>query len=162
MRRSIPYTGLVLAGLALTALSATGQSSPFTASDLVRLDRVGAPALSPAGDQVVFTLRRTDMQANRGRVDLWLAGTAGGDPRRLTSHNASDSQPAWSTDGEHIYFLSKRVNDASCGGLHRAGARPCLSASCPWTSPVSACCPTAAERWWRCGCSRTATRWAAR
>jgi dipeptidyl aminopeptidase/acylaminoacyl peptidase len=95
-------------GLALVATTSTSHSSPFTAADLVRLDRVGAPVLSPDGNQVVFTLRQTDMAANKGRVDLWLTSTARPAPRRLTSHEANDSQPAWSSSGEHVYFLASR------------------------------------------------------
>ncbi|MDJ0879960.1 MAG: S9 family peptidase [Halieaceae bacterium] len=98
----------LILGLATLVTAVSSHSSPFTAADLVRLDRVGAPVLSPAGEQVVFTLRKTDIEANKGRVDLWLASVADGTPSRLTSHEANDSQPAWSANGEHVYFLSAR------------------------------------------------------
>ena len=45
-------------------------AEPFTAEHLVRLDRVGAPHVSPDGSQVVYTLRKTDMEAGKGRYDL--------------------------------------------------------------------------------------------
>ncbi|MEE4217074.1 MAG: S9 family peptidase [Xanthomonadales bacterium] len=80
----------------------------FTAEHLVKLDRVGAPALSPDGEQVVYAVRKTDMEAGKGRYDLWLSPVAGGTPRQLTRHEASDNDPAWSADGESIYFLSTR------------------------------------------------------
>lgn len=83
-------------------------AAPFTAEDLVRLDRVGAPSLSPDGGQIVYTLRTTDMQANAGRYDLWRTSIDGETTRQLTSHEANDTDPAWSPDGKYVYFLSSR------------------------------------------------------
>ena len=95
---------LVLPWLAASAALA----EPFTAEHLVRIDRVGAPAVSPAGDLVVFALRQTDMDADKGSYDLWLSTIDGATPRRLTTHEANDTSPAWSPDGRNILFLSSR------------------------------------------------------
>ena len=70
-------------------------AEPFSAEHLVRLNRVGAPSVSPDGSQVVYTLRTTDMEANKGRFDLWLSTVDGDTPRQLTSHEANDTDPAW-------------------------------------------------------------------
>jgi dipeptidyl aminopeptidase/acylaminoacyl peptidase len=86
----------------------TALAEPFTADHLVRLDRVGAPVLSPDGQKVVYSLRTTDMEANKGRYDLWWTNVSDGKTQRLTSHEANDSAPAWSPDGQHVYFLSSR------------------------------------------------------
>ncbi len=97
--------------LAGHAVPAAGQArQPFTVQDLVRLKRISEPALSPDGRTVVFTVRETDMAANRGRTDLWTldVATKGALPRRLTSHTANDSSAQWSADGRHIYFASTR------------------------------------------------------
>ena len=61
---------------------------PFSVEDLVRLKRVSEPALSPDGATVAFSVRETDMDANRGRQDLWSLDltTKGAQPRRLTTH----------------------------------------------------------------------------
>jgi dipeptidyl aminopeptidase/acylaminoacyl peptidase len=80
----------------------------FTVEHLVRIDRIGAPAVSPAGDLVVYAVRHTDMEADKGRYDLWLSTIDGDEPRRLTTHEANDTSPAWSPDGQHILFLSSR------------------------------------------------------
>lgn len=94
--------------IAALLLSNAALAEPFTAEHLVRLDRVGAPVLSPDGSLVAFPLRKTDMEANKGRYDLWLTRVSDGDTRRLTSHEANDTEPAWSPDGRFIYFLSSR------------------------------------------------------
>jgi dipeptidyl aminopeptidase/acylaminoacyl peptidase len=84
------------------------QAEPFTAEHLVTIDRIGSPVVSPDGESVVYTLRSTDLEADRGRVDLWTSPVAGGEARQLTTHPANDSSPAWSPDGRYILFLSNR------------------------------------------------------
>ena len=92
----------------LIALVAPVCAEPFTAEHLVMIDRIGAPAVSPDGSAVVYPVRRTDLDADKGRYDLWMSPVAGGDARRLTTHEANDTSPAWSPDGRHILFLSRR------------------------------------------------------
>ena len=65
----------------LAALATT----PFTAADLVALNRVSDPQVSPDGRYVAYVIRETDLEANKGRTGVWLLdGTAGAPPRRLT------------------------------------------------------------------------------
>jgi dipeptidyl aminopeptidase/acylaminoacyl peptidase len=81
----------------------------LTAADLVGLARVSEPALSPDGRQLVYTQRETDLEADRGRTDLWLVDIdGGGEPRRLTSHEENDSGADWTADGSGMFFLSSR------------------------------------------------------
>src|SRR5436190_3699069 len=110
--------GLALAGLvAVTtpaavagAAQAAGAGAPFTVDDLVRLERITDPQLSPDGRQLAFVQRQTDMDANKGRTSLWLLDLAPrrAAPRRLTGGKASDSSPRWSPDGRALYFISTR------------------------------------------------------
>ncbi|MEM8983940.1 MAG: S9 family peptidase [Pseudomonadota bacterium] len=86
------------------------RAEPFTAEHLVSIARIGTPAISPDGTMVVYALRTTDLDADKGRYDLWLSSIAGGDARRLTTHEANDTAPAWSPDGRHVLFLSNRGN----------------------------------------------------
>jgi len=92
----------------LSLMIPVSRAEPFTAEHLVMIDRIGSPAVSPDGQSVVYTLRRTDLEADRGRYDLWISPVAGGDARQLTTHIANDTSPAWSPDGGHILFLSQR------------------------------------------------------
>ncbi|MDH3778854.1 MAG: S9 family peptidase, partial [Gammaproteobacteria bacterium] len=53
-------------------------------------------------------MRKTDMEAGKGRYDLWLTTIDGKVTRQLTTHEANETDPAWSADGKHVYFLSAR------------------------------------------------------
>ncbi len=122
MIRLRPFTALL--GLLLIASAAHAQSrQPFSIDDLVRLKRVSDPALSPDGRTVVFTVRETDMSANRGRTDLWSLDvlTKGAQPRALTSHPENDSSAQWSSNGQHIYFLSSRSGSSQVWRLSVLG-----------------------------------------
>ncbi len=104
MRRCL----MILAFACLTAAGAVGaETEPFDVGDLVAMERVGDPRPSPDGSTVAFPVTEMDLEANRGRTDLWLAATNGSGARRLTSHEASDSSPRWADD-RLLYFLSAR------------------------------------------------------
>ena len=82
-------------------------SAPFTAEHLVRIDRVGAPVVSPAGDRVVYAVRHADIDADKGRYDLWLSDLDGGEAVQLTTNEANDTSPAWSPNGRYVLFLPR-------------------------------------------------------
>ncbi len=88
--------------------SAAENPHPFTVHDLLAMDRISGPRVSPDGKRIVFSLRVTDLDANKGRTDLWLLNADGTGLRRLTSDPAGSSDPAWHPDNRTVYFLSPR------------------------------------------------------
>lgn len=58
------------------------------------------PTLSPDGKQVAFSA-----DSGTGNFDLFVVGTDGGEPRRLTASADRDLHPAFSPDGQTIAFL---------------------------------------------------------
>ncbi|MBE0460377.1 MAG: S9 family peptidase [Candidatus Aminicenantes bacterium] len=84
------------------------ETHPFSIHDMLAMDRISDPQVSPDGKWIVFTLRITDLEANKGRTDLWLVGVDGKGLRRLTTHPAGDFNPRWSPCGKLIWFLSTR------------------------------------------------------
>jgi len=73
--------------------------------------RPGQPSLSPDGRWAAVEVTTYDMKENAGTSDIWLVATDASSQRRLTTHPARDSAPAWSPDGKWIAFLSKREGD---------------------------------------------------
>ncbi len=97
----------------LMTFSASDASSavprPFTARDLVMLDRVSDPHLSPDGEEVLYTVRSTDYTANRAKYALWMLAVndpASAHALPVSRGGASDGR--WAPDGKTIYFLSSR------------------------------------------------------
>ncbi len=81
---------------------------PFDVHDLLAMERVGDPQVSPDGKRVVFVNRVIDLEKNRGVPDLWLVNVDGTGLRRLTTHESGSHSPRWSADGEWIWFMSGR------------------------------------------------------
>jgi dipeptidyl aminopeptidase/acylaminoacyl peptidase len=99
--------------LGVALLAATGaQAAPrgFTIDDLVRLERVGSPALSPDATRVIYTVRSTNMEKNKGNTQLWMLDlrNVAAAPVRLTQGETSNTDPEWSPSGDAVYFLSSR------------------------------------------------------
>ncbi|TFW29954.1 S9 family peptidase [Duganella callida] len=113
---------MLLLGAAM-ASSAVAAPRGFTVEDLVNMERVGAPVLSPDATRVVYTVRATDMDKNRGNTQLWLLDLRHPQaaPLRLTQAAASSSDPVWSPHGDAIYFLSGRSGSSQVWRLPLGG-----------------------------------------
>ena len=104
----------MLSAAALAASSAVAAPRGFAVEDLVRLERVGSPALSPDASRVVYTVRSTNMEKNKANTQLWMIDLRSATPKpvRLTQGDASSTDPEWSPKGDAIYFLSARAGSS--------------------------------------------------
>jgi dipeptidyl aminopeptidase/acylaminoacyl peptidase len=83
----------------------------ITVEHLWRMDRLGAPSLSPDGAQAAISVTSYNMEDNKSSSSLWLLSTLGGQPRRLTSCGEKDGQPRFSPAGDRIAFIAKREQE---------------------------------------------------
>ena len=103
---------LLLALLApFAAVGADAVKAPLTIRDLVAYERVSSPTLSPNGRLALFSLRQTDLAANRGKAGLWIEDLFARDaapPVRFTAEGLNVNSPSFSPDGQNVYFLSAK------------------------------------------------------
>ncbi len=105
--------------VAATALVA---AKGLTVDDMLAMQRVSDPQVSPDGKWVAFSVRETDLDANRGRFDIWVTAVDGSTPAtRLTSHPEVDNEGRWSGDGKWLYFMSTRSGRSQVWRIKPAG-----------------------------------------
>jgi dipeptidyl aminopeptidase/acylaminoacyl peptidase len=81
----------------------------MTPQDLITLKRVGAPAVSPDGQWVVWQQTDTDPASYKRTTGLWRVAAKGGTPERIADlADAGENSPAFSADGKRLYFLSDK------------------------------------------------------
>jgi dipeptidyl aminopeptidase/acylaminoacyl peptidase len=90
---------------------------PMTFLDGQMMRQAGAPALSPDGRFMLYTVSVPDWKEARRQSDIYLVSTQQGlsSTRQLTfTKDKNETSPQWSRDGSFFLFLSDR--DAPAGG----------------------------------------------
>ncbi|HEX8603308.1 MAG TPA: S9 family peptidase [Pseudoduganella sp.] len=126
--------GIALAAAALAATpGAMAAPRGLTIEDLASMERVGSPVLSPDASRVVYTVRSTSLEKNRGNTQLWMIDLRAAKPvpQQLTSHDASSSDPEWSASGDAVYFLSSRSGSSQVWRLPVGGGEAVKVTSLP-------------------------------
>ena len=109
MRMPTPPLGASALAFALLSAATLAQApNPPSIDDVINLKRVGAPAISPDGQQVAFTIRETNWEENAYETEIWIGDASTGQSRQVTHARGASSQPAWSPDGSTLAFVSDR------------------------------------------------------
>jgi len=91
----------------------------FTWQDMIALNRLGDPQVSPDGRWVVYSVTATDVEANRRSGALFMMDlNAPGEPVRPAINEGGANTARWGADGK-LYFLSGRSGSSQ---VWRAGA----------------------------------------
>ena len=92
----------------ICAAAAFGQKQPFDVQTMMRLNRIGEPALSPDGRTVAFTVQTVDLDKNTKPKQIYTVSVNGGLPHQTTRDGTANERPRWSPDSRQIYYISNR------------------------------------------------------
>jgi dipeptidyl aminopeptidase/acylaminoacyl peptidase len=121
---------MILPILCLSLLAAASPP-PFTASAMMRLQRIADPQVSPDGRSVAYQATQVDTTTWARNSDIWVIPAAGGTPRRITEDPKSDVRPRWSPDGRRLAFVSTRDGGAQVWVVDAGGGTPRKVTSLP-------------------------------
>jgi len=99
-----------------TPLVAAPNAHPMAVQDLLTLKRVGAPVGAPDGSTVVWQQTETDPATLERKTGLWWS-TQGDSPAPFVDGDANS--PAFSPDGQRVYFLSSRSGSSQIWVMER-------------------------------------------
>jgi len=107
------FLSLPLVLLFAVAFNTNAQTkTPLTHEAMWMLKRVGAPAPSPDGKWVLFSMVEPAYDEKDQTSDLWIVpGDGSAKPRRLTFTKGGESGVAWSPDSRQIVFSARREGD---------------------------------------------------
>lgn len=79
------------------------------------------PTLSPDGKWILLVGESSLQNGNTQyrNTDIYVCAPDGSDLRQLTYHAADDLSPAWSTNGNYIYFISQRGSATGVANIWR-------------------------------------------
>ncbi|ONF95763.1 alpha/beta hydrolase family protein [Sphingomonas jeddahensis] len=99
---------LLSASLAALAIAAApAQARQLTIEDVTMLSRIGAPTVSKDGRWMVWAQRETDLDADRGRFDLWRLdlSRSGAQPQKLLADPQVDENDPQIV-GTSVYYTA--------------------------------------------------------
>lgn len=122
---------LLTTALGIGLAAAARGEHPFRFDDLARVERLTTFCLSPDGKRLAYAVTIPDVEENGSRSAIWIQTAGGGEPLRLTSGQAKDSDPLFSPDGRFLAFLSNRDGRSQIWAIDLAGGEPRRATSFP-------------------------------
>lgn len=104
MRKTI----LLAAIIGTSALSSAAFARPITETDLATMKRLSGATASPDGTVIAYQLRETDLDANKGKTDLYML-KIGANPQPMlfaSKPDKNEHDPAFAPDGKSIFYIS--------------------------------------------------------
>lgn len=94
--------------LPLLSINSHAQKKSMSVVEFLNIPGIGSPALSPNGNQFIYSLSESDWKKNKQISHIWRADFTGQNQLKLTNGENGESDASWSPDGSKIAFISKR------------------------------------------------------
>ncbi len=131
MKRLAFHSVAPIVAFAMIVFCAQAQTKhAMTFDDLISMQRVSDPHISPDGKWVAFVLATPDKEANRNASNIWLIPAAGGATKQLTN-SGHDNSPRWSPDGKRVAFISSRDGESQIYFVAVEGGEPTRLTNAP-------------------------------
>jgi len=113
MKRNLKIKGFSLLSILFPLFAhAQGESQPMTIDNLMALQSISSPQISPDGDWVAYVVRSRDMEEDKSNTQIFMVAISGGEPIPMTDKETSASDPQWSPDGNFLSFTARKGADA--------------------------------------------------
>jgi len=80
----------------------------LTIDDLFRIKLLDAPAISPDGKKIAFTLKWVEQNKNKYFSNIYIVNLENNKIIQFTRGEHSDRRPKWSPDMKYLAFISNR------------------------------------------------------
>ena len=108
-------------GVDLPRIGSSYSSSPYVLVSDDAGRNVGAPAWSPDGTRIAYSLQTS---ASPLHFSVYVISSSGGAPEALVDHPSVNTAPAWSPDGSKIAFVSTRSGNSDIWVIPSTGGVP--------------------------------------
>lgn len=104
--------GFLVPFTSFAAFADSAKKRDITLDDLAKLQRVGAPQVSPDGAWVLYSVSQVDTKEDKSQTHLWMVKWDGSAQVQLTFGKEGAGSAKFSPDGKWISFLSSRPGPA--------------------------------------------------
>jgi dipeptidyl aminopeptidase/acylaminoacyl peptidase len=99
---------VILASIVPCHSARAQQRQRLTFGDLLKVQRISDPQVSPDGKWIAYVVATPDLSSNEMVSHIWRVPASGGEPHQLTRGSGPDERPRWSPDSKSIAFISGR------------------------------------------------------
>ncbi len=107
----------------LTATARASEPRAASVEDVLSLESVTDPRISPDGRWVAYVVTKMDFEESSNDSAIWAValGEVPAEPVRLTSHDGVNDTPRWSSDSSWLMFASDRSGSRQVHGIRPDG-----------------------------------------
>lgn len=97
---------LFTVAICLLAINTSAQKKAFAIEDLYKIHNAGAPAVSPDGKHIAYTVTNYDLPKGKSMTNIYVMDVDGKNSTRITLNDKSNTNPLWTADSKSIYYVS--------------------------------------------------------